>query len=241
MSNGFKITDVMLNILMSMTKEGASDGPQFVAPAKTSRDTLITTAYRLHRTRWRILEPYRRIKNSLKKLQEDYLKSKEANALMRYVKLGQSVREVAMLEKQYWKLLNIPAQDPTEDANCYVVKIIELLEETPTQLPPTRGIGALLQSTIGKPAESNVDTALYDSLKARKSEDLVKECEALYAQLYRLTKKYLGLRRLIKELTDKYDSSRMFPIVPRYAMLKKMIKATLRAPEFAEICHEQTE
>ncbi|CAB3409356.1 unnamed protein product [Caenorhabditis bovis] len=231
----------MFNIIMSMTKEGSSDGSQFISPSKTSRDSLISTLYRMHRTRWRILDPYRRLKNALKKLQEDYLKSKEANAIMRYVKLGQSVREVAMLEKQHWKLLNVPAQGATEEPNCYVLRIVELLEDSNTQLPPTRGIGALLQSTMGKPSESNVDTALYDSIKSRKGDDLVKDCENLYSQLYRLIKKYLGLRRLIKDLHDKYEATRMFPIVPRYGMLKNMIKATLRAPEFADICHEQTE
>ena len=37
---------------------------------------------------------FRRLKNSLKQLQEDYLKSKEANPIMRYMKLSASVREV---------------------------------------------------------------------------------------------------------------------------------------------------
>ncbi|CAD6192863.1 unnamed protein product [Caenorhabditis auriculariae] len=230
----------MLNILLSMAKEGSSEGGggQF---ARTSRDTLINTAYKLHRTRCRILEPYRRLKNGLKELQDDYLKSKEANALMRYVKLGQSVREITLLEKQYWKLLNIPPQDGSEEVIPYVERIANLLEETPISLPPTRGIGALLQSTMGKPSESNFDQTLYDSIKSRKNDELAKDCEMLYGQVYRLIRKYQGLKRLIKELHDRYESTRHFPIVPRYAMLKKMIKSTLRAPEFAEICHEQTE
>lgn len=42
--------------------------------------------------------------------------------------------QVAMLEKQYWKLLNIPAQEGTEDANCYVVKWVANCDATATLL-----------------------------------------------------------------------------------------------------------
>ncbi|EPB65976.1 hypothetical protein ANCCEY_14936 [Ancylostoma ceylanicum] len=36
-----------------------------------------------------------KLKNALKQLQEDYLKSKDANPIMRYMKLQQSVRDVS--------------------------------------------------------------------------------------------------------------------------------------------------
>ncbi|CAJ0602982.1 unnamed protein product [Cylicocyclus nassatus] len=233
--------DLMFNILLSMAKEGSSDCPQFTTPGRSSRDNLINTVYKLHRTRLRILEPYRKLKNALKQLQEDYLKSKEANPIMRYMKLQQSVREVVIMEKQYWKLLDIPAQDGAEESNDYVVRIIHLLEET-SSAPPSGGIGALLSSTMmGRNVETRVDQSLYDSIKSRKTEELQKDCENMYVQLYKLIRKYQGLRRIIKELHDKYDASRMYPIVPRYPLLKKMIKSALRAPEFADICHEQTE
>ncbi|KIH68254.1 hypothetical protein ANCDUO_01411 [Ancylostoma duodenale] len=114
----------MFNILLSMAKEGTSDCPQFTTPGRkffstsvfygvtstvmiwikvttkerrfpgSSRDNLINTVYKLHRTRLRILEPYRKLKNALKQLQEDYLKSKDANPIMRYMKLQQSVRDI---------------------------------------------------------------------------------------------------------------------------------------------------
>ncbi|ETN79882.1 hypothetical protein NECAME_09537 [Necator americanus] len=143
-----------------------------------------------------------KLKNALKQLQDDYLKSKDSNPIMR---------------------------------------IIHLLEET-SSVPPSGGISALLSSTMmGRSVETRVDQSLYDSIKSRKTEELQKDCENMYAQLYKLIKKYQGLRRIIKELHDKYDASRMYPIVPRYPILKKMIKSALRAPEFADICHEQTE
>lgn len=40
---------------------------------------------------------FRKLKNGLKQLQEDYLKSKSMNPIMRYMKLQQSVREVSSL------------------------------------------------------------------------------------------------------------------------------------------------
>ncbi|RCN28941.1 hypothetical protein ANCCAN_25312 [Ancylostoma caninum] len=41
---------------------------------------------------------------------------------MRYMKLQQSVRDVVIMEKQYWKLLDLPSQDGAEDSNDYVVR-----------------------------------------------------------------------------------------------------------------------
>lgn len=67
---------------------------------------------------------FRRLKNALKKLQEDYLKSKEANALMRYVKLGQSVREVRLLAI-YLSIYSYPF------SGCYAGKtILEIIKYT---------------------------------------------------------------------------------------------------------------
>ncbi|VDM61121.1 unnamed protein product [Angiostrongylus costaricensis] len=213
-------------------KRGLSSG--------SSRDNLINTVYKLHRTRQRILEPYRLLKNALKQLQEDYLQSKAANPIMRYMKLQQSVRDVIIIEKQYWKLVDLPKQNGAEESNDYVVRIVELLEETtPRQL--AAGIGALLSATVGRSTEVRLDQNLYDSIKGRKTEELQKDCEDLYAQLYKLIRKYQGLRKIVKVLNDKYDASRLYPIIPRYPILKKMTKSALRAPEFADICHEQLE
>ncbi|CAI4228343.1 unnamed protein product [Auanema sp. JU1783] len=232
----------MFNILLSMAKDGSSDVPTFVTPGRSSRDNMINTVYKLHRTRGRILEPYRRLKNGLKKLQDDYLKGKDDNPILRYMKLQQSVREVVMLEKQYWKLLDIPLQDGGEESNEYVVKVIQLLEDSNSAAVPATGIGALLSSTMmGRVTETKLDQSLYDSIKARKTDELTKDCEMMYSSLYKLIKKYLGLRRIVKELSNRYDTTRIYPIVPRYAMLKKMIKSALRSSEFADICHEQTE
>lgn len=56
--------------------------------------------------------------------------------------------------------------------------------------------------------------------------------------LYKLMKKYLALRGLATQLRISYDESKIYPMVPRYSMLKKMIKDVLRSPSFMEVCHE---
>lgn len=63
--------------------------------ADSSRDQLISTVYKQHRARHRMLEPYRRLKNALKKLQDEYLESKEhKNLLTRYTQMQHMIHEV---------------------------------------------------------------------------------------------------------------------------------------------------
>uniref|UniRef100_A0A183E7E3 HDAC_interact domain-containing protein n=1 Tax=Gongylonema pulchrum TaxID=637853 RepID=A0A183E7E3_9BILA len=64
------------------------------------------------------------------------------------------------------------------------------------------------------------------------------ECDRMHVDLYRLLRKYLKLREMLKELKSNFDSSRFFPIIPRYSLLKSMIKNVIREPTFAEIYHE---
>lgn len=77
--------------------------------------------------------------------------------------------------------------------------------------------------------------------------------------LYRLLKKYSGLRNLIRNLKVKYlcncfkwkviytfvfvaqteyGDSKLYPIIPRYSMLKDMIKDIMHNPDYMEVCHE---
>lgn len=71
--------------------------------------------------------------------------------------------------------------------------------------------------------------------------------------LYRLLKKYSGLRNLIRQLkvrlepagallklefqTD-YDDAKLYPMILRYTMLKDMIKDIMLHPDYMEVCHE---
>ncbi len=76
---------------------------------------------------------------------------------------------------------------------------------------------------------------------AKSTEELRRECEHLNTELYRLIHKYQGLRLIVQELSESFQDSRLYPILPRYSLLKAMIKRVLRAPAFAEVCHEPYE
>lgn len=39
-------------------------------------------------------------------------------------------------------------------------------------------------------------------------------------------------------LQDNYVNSKFYPIIPRYTLLKDMIKTAMRDPNYMEVCHE---
>lgn len=71
--------------------------------------------------------------------------------------------QVVILEKQYWKLLEVPPQDPGEDNVDYVARVVDLLEGAPAQQPS--GIGALL-GAVAIRSESRLDGTLYDAIRS---------------------------------------------------------------------------
>jgi hypothetical protein len=112
----------MFNVLFSLAKDTSASATPISSPASSSRDGLITTVHKLYRTRARVMEPYRRLKNALKKMQDEYLQSKEHNIFVRYSNMQQMIHEVVLLEKQYWQLLDLPFQEPSEAQNTYVLR-----------------------------------------------------------------------------------------------------------------------
>uniref|UniRef100_A0A7E4UZB7 GED domain-containing protein n=1 Tax=Panagrellus redivivus TaxID=6233 RepID=A0A7E4UZB7_PANRE len=232
----------MFNVLFSLAKDGGSSAVPVASPGSSSRDNLIATVYKQLKTRAKILEPYRRLKNALKNLQDEYLQSKDNNVFMRYSRMQHMIHEVILLEKQYWQLVDIPAQEISESPNAYVFKVMSLLEERSSQPPPkTGGIASLLGATMLNVADKTKDQNLYEQIRNKSTDDLRRECDRLYTELFKLIRKYLGLRRVVQELTSSFQDSRFYPIVPRYPLLKTMIKRVLRAPAFSEICHEASE
>ncbi|KAH7678302.1 Protein F59B8.1 a, partial [Aphelenchoides avenae] len=203
----------------------------------------------------RLLEPYRRLKNALKKMQEDYMQSKEHNIFMRYSHMQQMIHEVTLLEKQYWQLIDIPMQDMSETPTAYVqryawkrrvehalvYRVMNLLDEKKADQPvKVGGIASLLGATVNI-AEKTKDQNLFETIRGKPTDELRKECDRLYIELYKLIRKYQGLRDVVHELTESFQDTRFYPIVPRYPILKTMIKRVLRAPAYAEICHEANE
>ncbi len=75
-------------------------------------------------------------------------------------------------------------------------------------------------------------------LSDKNTDELRKESANVLTETYKLIKKYLALRGLVAQLHSDFEGSKGYPIIPRYTMLKDMIKAVLRNPSFAEVCHE---
>uniref|UniRef100_A0AC34FGI0 Uncharacterized protein n=1 Tax=Panagrolaimus sp. ES5 TaxID=591445 RepID=A0AC34FGI0_9BILA len=231
----------MFNVLFSLAKDNNASSTPVASPGSSNRENLITTVYKQHRTRAKILEPYRRLKNALKNMQDEYLQSKDNNVFLRYNNMKHMIHEVILLEKQYWQLVDIPPQEVSESPNTYVLKIINLLDEKGGQPPAIKsgGIASLLGATMINVADRTKDQNLHEQIRTKSTDELRKECDRLYTELYKLIRKYLGLRRVVQDLTESFQDTRFYPIVPRYPLLKTMIKRVLRAPAFAEICHEE--
>uniref|UniRef100_A0AC35FLD9 Uncharacterized protein n=1 Tax=Panagrolaimus sp. PS1159 TaxID=55785 RepID=A0AC35FLD9_9BILA len=233
----------MFNVLFSLAKDNNASSTPIASPGSSNRENLITTVYKQHRTRAKILEPYRRLKNALKNMQDEYLQSKDNNVFLRYNNMKHMIHEVILLEKQYWQLVDIPPQEVSESPNTYVLKIINLLDEKGGQPPAIKsgGIAALLGAQMINVTDRTKDQNLHEQIRTKSTDELRKECDRLYVELYKLIRKYLGLRRVVQDLTESFQDTRFYPIVPRYPLLKTMIKRVLRAPAFAEVCHEVNE
>ncbi|KAI1715610.1 hypothetical protein DdX_07931 [Ditylenchus destructor] len=234
----------MFNVFFSLAKDNIPTASTSTIPfsGNSSRDQLISTVYKQHRARHRMLEPYRRLKNALKKLQDEYLESKEhKNLLTRYTQMQHMIHEVVLLEKQYWQLIDIPQQEISETPNAYVLRIVSFLDEKSHQPPPKPGAIASLLGTTVAAAERTKDQSLYDAIRSKTSDELRNECERLYTELYKLIHKYHALRCVVQQLSESFQDTKYYPIMPRYPLLKTMIKRVLRNPAFAEIAHEINE
>ena len=58
---------------------------------------------------------------------DEYVMSKEANAMTRYASLKSMVKKVVVLEKQYWLLVDVPKQLLKESPHDYVNRYVRLL------------------------------------------------------------------------------------------------------------------
>ncbi|VDM95533.1 unnamed protein product [Thelazia callipaeda] len=229
----------MLNVLLSLAKENATQSPVHTNP---QRKNLLNTISKLHRTQQRVYESYRKLKYGLKKLHDDYYLIKGPNIFRRYLRMQQIIREVIILDNQYWQLIDVPKPEPTEAVNDYVFRFI--VNVTQPQSPPRSSIASLLKAAFI--ADSTTETINCDALRTYRTnqflelstEELQLECDRMHSKLYRLLRKYLELRQILKGLKSNFHSSRFLPIIPRYNLLKSMIKSVIREPTFAEIYHE---
>lgn len=232
----------MFNVFLSLAKEGANGA--LPLGSSNNKEQLVMAVYRQYRAKKRLMEPYNRLRNAIKHMQEEYAQSKQQNLLVRYTHMQKIIHEVIQLERQYWQLIDIPAQAISETPQAYVLRIAELLDEQRSQHDaptgtaassprPGSAIAQLLGSTICI-AERTKDSSMFTAMRAKSIEELREQCAQLSTDLFRLIHRYQALRLAVRELARAYQHTRYYPLVPRYNLLKAMIKRILRTPAVCE-------
>ncbi|XP_013779575.2 uncharacterized protein LOC106464013 [Limulus polyphemus] len=201
-----------------------------------AREGAILTNERLRSVTNKIGESYNKVKLSLTTMHERYETSKgERNILQRYATLKRMIKDVVQLDAQYWRLLEIPKQELHEQVNVYVLRACAALEKASETRTAEGG--------KGHAAKNHEEEAKDRDAKARfdgvSTQDIEAENEQLINDLYRLLKKYSNLKNIVHELNVAYVDTKSYPVIPRYTMLKEMIKDVFRDPNYMEVCHEE--
>ncbi|XP_043071157.1 probable basic-leucine zipper transcription factor R [Drosophila grimshawi] len=219
-----KFTQSVRRIVQDVKDEGA--------PSGMTRDEVIETNERLRSLRLRLEESYDTVKKALINLMNKYGDSKShRNIFQRYPMLKLMIKEVIRLETQYWTLVDIPRQEKQETVPSYVMRACSIMEKTQKS-----GEGVKTSARLAEEAAERRERM--ERLEHMTTAQIELENTQLINDLYRLLKKYLGLRHLIRVLKEEYGSSKMYPIFPRYTMLKDMIKGIMHDPDYMEVCHE---
>ncbi|EDS39376.1 conserved hypothetical protein [Culex quinquefasciatus] len=197
-----------------------------------SREELIETNERLRAVRVRLEESYDTAKKALVTLMNKYGDSKsQRNVFNRYPMLKLMIKDVIRLETQYWTLVEIPKQEKLETVPAFVLRACSIMEKSQKS-----GEGVKTSAKLAEEAAEKRERM--ERLEIMTTAQVEQENTQMINDLYRLLKKYTGLRNLIRELKSEYGNSKIYPIFPRYTMLKDMIKDIMHDPDYMEVCHE---
>ncbi|XP_065156799.1 uncharacterized protein [Atheta coriaria] len=219
-----KFTQSVRRIVADVKDEGTASGQ--------TKEEVIETNERLRAVRIRLDESYDTAKKSLVGLMGKYNDSKTVNNILhRYKLLKAMIKDVIRLETQYWTLVDIPKQEKQETVPAFVLRACAIMEKTQKS-----GEGVKTSAKLAEEAQDKRERI--DRLENMTTSTIEAENTQMTNDLYRLLKKYTGLRNLIRELKMDYMNSKLYPIFPRYTMLKDMIKDIMLHPDYMEVCHE---
>ncbi|CRK87013.1 CLUMA_CG000877, isoform A [Clunio marinus] len=217
-----KFTQSVRRIVQDVKDEGTMSG--------LSREEVIEINERLILFRFRLEMSYETAKQALNSLMSKYGDSKsQRNIFHRYPLLKIMIKEVIKLETQYWTLVEIPKQEKQETVPAFVMRACTIMEKTQKSEVKTP------QKLSEEAAEKKDRLERLDPMTTSQIEH---ENTQMINDLYRLLKKYQGLRNLIRELKSEYSSSKIYPIFPRYTMLKDMIKDVMHDPSYMDVRYE---
>ncbi|KAK8394511.1 hypothetical protein O3P69_006590 [Scylla paramamosain] len=223
-----KFTQSVKRIVQEVKEEGVpADGE--------TRDDAIATNHRLRHVRERLEAEHETARGALLTLHTQYNHSKTTwNVFTRYNLLKAMIKEVVRLETEYWQLLEVPRQEKQEPVLTYVLRACSIVEKSQRSHEQA-------EKTHRADQEEEKQRENAQRLNGMTTSQILEENHSLINELYRLLRKYSSLRTLMRELKDDYVESKMYPIVPRYFMLKEMIHDVMRDPAFMELCQEVTQ
>lgn len=164
-----------------------------------SREEVIETNERLRAVRLRLEESYDTAKKALINLMNKYSDSKsQRNIFHRYPILKIMIKEVIRLETQYWTLVDIPKQEKQETVPSYVMRACSIMEKTQKS-----GDGVKTTAKLNEEAIERRERL--DRMETMTTVQIEQENTQMINDLYRLLKKYSGLRNLIRELKVIYE------------------------------------
>ncbi|XP_018574874.1 uncharacterized protein LOC108913745 [Anoplophora glabripennis] len=219
-----KFTQSVRRIVQDVKDEGTATG--------ATKEEVIETNERLRAVRVRMDESYDTAKKALVGLMEKYNDSKSVhNIFQRYTLLKAMIKDVIRLETQYWTLVDIPKQEKQETVPAFVLRACAIMEKTQKS-----GEGVKTSAKLAEEAQDKRERI--ERLENMTTSQIDTENTQMTNDLYRLLKKYSGLRNLIRQLKTEYTNAKIYPMVLRYSMLKDMIKDIMLHPDYMEVCHE---
>ncbi|XP_034952128.1 uncharacterized protein [Chelonus insularis] len=219
-----KFTQSVRRIVQDVKDEGASNGQ--------TKEDLIEINERLRTVRIRLDSSYETAKCALTNLMAKYTDSKQVrNVFQRYNTLKIIIKDVIKLETQYWTLVDIPRQEKQETVPSFVLRACAIIEKAQKSGESTKTSARLIEEAENKRER-------IDRLENMNTSQIEAENTQIINDLYRLLKKYTGLRNLIRDLKEEYNNSKIYPMFPRYKILKDMIKDIMHNPHYMEVCHE---
>ncbi|XP_066904881.1 uncharacterized protein [Halyomorpha halys] len=219
-----KFTQSVRRIVQDVKDEGTASG--------LSKEEVIETNERLRAVRIRLDDYYDTAKKALVGLMAKYTDSKTVrNVFQRYNLLKAMIKDVIRLETQYWTLVDIPKQEKQETVPAFVLRACAIMEKTQKS-----GEGVKTAAKIAEEEEKRKERL--ERLSDMVTSQIEAENTQMTNDLYRLLKKYSGLRNIIRYLAVEYNNSKVYPIFPRYTILKDLIKDIMHNPDYMEVCHE---
>lgn len=194
------------------------------------RDVLVERHNRLSAAIRILNEAYQISLSTLVTLHNNYLRSKEEkNVFSRYSLMRVMIKEAVKIDSTWWALVDIPQQNRAENFTSYILRVCNTVDSV--RIPLTSDANSFRESEKDKDGR-------VERVNEMTSKQVSDDNEAMSNTMYKLLKKYQAVRQIVKTLHGNYDSSKIYPIFPRYNLLKEMIKDVTHHPDYMEHRHE---